>query len=88
MICPVLANDFLVTESDRATGRFCMHMEWASFTPQRRIRLHNVLLAIAAASRSLAQAIGGGTRPPRPAVCVGDDVFLANEFGEGDDAIG
>jgi hypothetical protein len=42
-------------------------------------KLHNFLLAIAAPSRStrsLAQAICGWTRPPRPQSVPGDDVFL------------
>jgi hypothetical protein len=49
------------------------------------------LLAIAALSRSdgsLAQAICGCTLPPRPRVGAGDNVFLADEFSEHDDAIG
>jgi hypothetical protein len=47
-----------------------------------------LLACVAAPSRSLAQAICGWTLPPGPPVSTGDDVFLADEFGERDDAIG
>ena len=46
-----------------------------------------LLLAIAAPSRrarSLDQVICGWTRPPRPG--AGDEVFLADDFSERDDA--
>src|SRR5436309_4984353 len=78
-------------ERQACTSRLSCFLFRSSRTGTFEIQLHNFLLAIAAPSRrarSLAQAICGWTRPAQAAVGAGDDVFLADDFSERDDAIG